>query len=263
MKLTINWIICKWRDFIVGDFWEFLVTSGIATLVIGGVSGWIGGILKERSLENKLQKNREDLEKIKQENKVELEKLKQKFMSEIEESNNHFQIELSKVDKRNETAVYISKSQYDREINVFREIWVYINKCNKYIEKVIDKDIWFLEDENKKHEKHSNGLVLTDFKKNINHIDKIILEDSPFYKKEFYDKFIEVTDLIREINNSFEKEITNYRKDRDNVMWSEALFKMECDKLKEEAIANSNKIKDLQIEIREEIREYLLRLQII
>ena len=234
------------------NFWSYastvLISSGIGATVMFGLSKWLGGIWSNRILENERQKNRKAIEKNKQE-----------FQKEIECIKEEFQKEFSKIDKLNEKAIYISKTQYDKEFEIYQDIWSKLYQCTKstlglcaIIEDVPTsenaKDMYYID-------KYNN------FSKKINEFEDAINKFLPFYKEDFGVKFNKLKGYCDQVGVIYKiykidvKHNESFRACRD--------FIMPEDRVKEFYEILPKKISEIQKEIANDIREYLYSLQII
>lgn len=234
------------------NFWNYLsvslISGGTGATVIFGLSKWLGGVWSNRILENERQKNREAIEKNKQE-----------FQKEIEGVKEEFQKEFSKIDKLNEKAIYISKTQYDKEFEIYQDIWSKLYQCTKGTLAlcVMIEDVPTDEDAKDRYyiDKYNN------FSKKINEFEDAINKFLPFYKEDFGVKFNKLKEycgqvgIIFKIYNIDVKHNESFKACRD--------FTMPEDQTKEFYEILPKKISEIQKEIANDIREYLYSLQII
>ena len=215
-----------------------IITSvGGTGAIVLGLSKWFGGVLANKLLESEKAEHSQELEKYKNE------------LSE----------QLNKVKAVSDKELYITKVQYDNEYKIYMEIWEKLHKCIVYtlqlypqgIENVpVDKKE-MLEYQLKKYKKYAecyNDFSLT--------VDKY----APFYKKEFYEKFVELRKLCGQQGAYFDhfeiqrKTNLSFVSNRDAPM---------PEKVDEAVWIDIPKgIEKLKGELTEEIRDYLLNLRL-
>lgn len=223
------------------DVLTTLLGSGIGTAIVVGLSKWLGEIWSNRILENEKQENRKEIEKIKQD-----------FQNQIECIKQDFQKEFSKMDKLNEKAIYISKTQYDKEFEIYQEIWSKLQACIKSMGNLYGGLGSDLSHASKRKEV---------FDKAFNEYSDALDKFSPFYKKEIGEKFEEIRKKCRRRGHLYQiyaidvKENETFKSDRN--------LKMTKDEMDEFYKTIPNNIAALKKEISADIREYLFTLQII
>lgn len=213
-----------------------LVSLGGGSAIVFGLSNWLGKVWANRILENEKDQHNRELEKYKRELSEELERVK----------------------AFNDKALYVSKAQYDNEYRIYTEIWAKLHECVIYtlmlypqgIENVpVDKD------ELKKYQikKYENYV------KRYNDFSMTIDKYAPFYKKDFYDSFLDLRSLCSQQGVTFSHwEIE--RKHNISFM-ANSDMPMPSDIFKEVWSENPKKIDKTEAELAEKIREYLLNMQ--
>lgn len=157
-----------------------IVSVGGSGVIILGISNWIGKIWA-----NKLS-----------------EKYKSKYEKEIEKYKSEINAKLSKLDKIEEKALYISKVNYDGEYKIYMEIWPSLINCinatnwlfPRGIENVpVDKDELEKYKENKYNEFREKYIIFND----------CIEKYAPFYQEDFYKDFCEMKEICFFIGDQF------------------------------------------------------------
>ncbi|MGU8548609.1 hypothetical protein ACV3QO_04835 [Clostridium perfringens] len=233
-------------------FWDYLsvslISSGIGATVILGLSRWLGGVWSNRILEDEKQKNRKELEEIKKD-----------FLKEIEGLKCEFQKEINKLSSINETATYISKTQYDKEFLIYQEIWGKLHECIIYSTKLYPTFENAPTDE-EELEKYNNKKY-SDFVERFNDYSMTIDKFAPFYKEDFYNEFINIRNDCLRIGTIFRtytfdvKYSDTFAMCRDSVITSE--------ERKEVYLIIPDRLHENKKKLQKEIREYLLQLKVI
>ena len=191
-------------------------------------------------------------------NKI-LEKEKAEYAKDIEYYKSELNKEVQRINAIQDKALYISKAQYDNEYHIYQEIWEKMNECilitkmlyPTFENRPVDKD------ECEKYQEEKLKRYRMVFKDYLLIIDRF----APFYKKEFYDYFISVRDKCNEIGNIFNtyefevKYSLTYAMARDS--------RMTVEEYKKVYTTLPSEIDDIKNKLQEEIREYLLSLQLV
>lgn len=214
-----------------------IASVGGCGIIILGLSKWFGGVLANKLLENE----------------------KLKYNKELEEYKSKLNEQLNKVKSISEKELYVSKAQYDNEYKIYMEIWEKLHNCTAYTLQLYPQgpvnvpadENAMLDYQKKKYKKYYEHFI--DFTLTI---DKY----APFYQQEFYEKFKEIKwwcsrqgeyfdhyEIQRKINISYaanrDAPIPNIV---DEDMWLKIPYK----------------IRELENELSEQMREYLLTLSL-
>ncbi len=138
---------------------DLLLQWGGTTVLIVGLSTWLGKIWANRILSNE----------------------KNEFQKELEFYKTALQVEIVKVNHRNEKAMFVSKLQYEKEYNIYLEISEKLFDC---VLKSLSLFQMFGSDDIKEHQKK-----VDEFAKSINSYTIVINRYAPFYQKRFDDMF--------------------------------------------------------------------------
>lgn len=232
---------------IIDKFGAFIVGFSGGGAIVFGLSSWLGKVWANRILENE----------------------KALHSKEIESYKKQLETELAKLKAYQEKALYVSKTQYDKEYSIYFEIWEAMHECilftfdlflivedipideKEFAEFRLKRDIKKIaEEKSKKYSVCVNAW--NDFSKKI---DKY----APFYREDFYNNFVEIRSMCKEILGLFytyEIQCKNYDSDlfaKDNVMDREC--RQNIGKIEKQIENKENHLK-------KEIREYLLSLQL-
>lgn len=129
---------------------------------------------------------------------IALESEKAKYSRELEELKAKLNKEINELNKSCEKALYISKVQYDNEYKIYQEIWTKLNDAsisalNLYSAGIEDVPVDKEQEQKYKEDKYFN------FAKLYNEYINIIEKYAPFYRKDFYDKFILLRDKFSRV----------------------------------------------------------------
>lgn len=213
-----------------------IASVGGAGVIIIGLSSWFGKVWANRILENQ----------------------KKEYQREIESYKCQLQENINKVNAINEKALHVSKTHYDTEFGIYKEIWTKLLECINSLNKLypVFADVPSDPKERKKMDESNYKKFVISYNDFSNTINKY----APFYKKSFYDDFITIRDLCNEkakIFHYYEFDVP-YSESCKHVRDS----KITSDERKEVYIEIPRKLKEQQDKLQEEIREYLVSLEI-
>ena len=215
-----------------------LASLGGSSAIIFGLSSWLGKVWANRILEKeKLEHNRE-LEKYR------------KDLSE----------ELERVRSINDKALYVSKVHYNNEYRIYEDIWAKLHECVVYTLMLYPEGVENTPDDKEELERYQTQKY-ENYVMRYNDFSMTIDKYAPFYKKEFYDLFVELRILCSSQGNFFR----HWEIDRkyNHLLIGHRDIEMP-DKIFDEVwTKNPDKIKNAKAELSEKIREYLLSLQLI
>ncbi len=215
-----------------------LASLGGGTAILFGLSSWLGKVWANRILEKE---------------KVEHNK-------EIEHYKSELSRELTRIGKIQDKELYISKAQYDNEYKIYQEIWGKMHECIKltkflYAYRKNDMLDYVNEEEKIIREKNDN------FQNAFNEYLTVIEKYAPFYKYEFYEKFIDVRKKCSYLGNIFNRHEWKLVISEKSVIITD-----KHGTLSEEERAQCkiipNELDKISNELQMEIREYLLGLQL-
>lgn len=188
-----------------------------------------------------------------------LESEKAKYNKELEELKSNLKKEIDTLNKINEKALYISKVQYDNEYKIYQEIWKALNECTIATLQLYPRGIENVPCDEEKKEKYKEEKYIR-FSKTYTEYYDTIEKYAPFYKKEFYEKFIELRTKcfkIGDVYKMFEFDVKyneSFKAVRDMTM------PMETEE--EVYIKLPKEIMKIKEDLLKEIREYLFNLQL-
>ena len=144
-----------------------IVSIGGTGAIILGISNWIGKIW---------------LNKFAEKHRV-------KYEKELEVYRTELNARLTKLDKIEEKALYISKVNYDNEYKIYMEIWPKLIKCISDTNALYPRGLVNVPIDKDEFQKYQEDLYKT-FMESYNDYSTCIEKYAPFYKKKFYDKFV-------------------------------------------------------------------------
>lgn len=213
-----------------------IASVGGSSVIILGLSSWLGKVWANRILENEKAAHDKEL---------------QGYRSKLEQ-------ELSKMEVFQEKALYISKAQYDNEYSIYREIWETMRECIVKTSMLYPKVGNLPSDEKEKEEYQKKKY--DEYIDAFNQFSKTIDKAAPFYKEDFYNSFVTIRKMCSEVGNIFSmyefkvKYSASFALARD--------LKMDAEEKKIVYIDFPKKIKEIEESLRKDIREYLLGLQL-
>jgi hypothetical protein len=157
-----------------------LISIGGGGAIVFALSSWLGKVWANRILE----------------------KEKKEHQLEIENYKSQLSISLNKINSINERTLHISKVQYDKEFDIYQDIWEKLHDCivdtlNLYpiFENVPTNDG---EKEQWAKKKYDN------FIKKYNLYSRTIDKYAPFYRYDFYENFISIRNNCLRMGNIFQ-----------------------------------------------------------
>jgi cell division protein FtsB len=213
-----------------------LTSIGGASVIILGLSSWFGKVWA---------------------NKI-LEKEKAAYSKEIEHYKSELNRELGRIGAIQDKALYISKAQYDNEYKIYQEIWEKMHECVA-LTKALYPISENVPSEEEKYNEYQVGKY-EKFSRAYNEYLKTIEKHAPFYKKEFYDKFMEIREKCISIGIQFKMyEIDVKYSVTFAMVRDKAIPFAERNKCSSTIPKEIDKISD---KLKTEIREYLLSLRL-
>ncbi len=213
-----------------------ILSVGGAGVIILGLSSWLGKVWANRILESE-----------KKQHQIEIEEYKSELTKSINELN-----------ARNDKALYISKVQYDTEFNIYKEIWEKLFNCITYTNNLYPVFENVPTDKEKLDE--YNDKKYEDYRDAYRNFAITIDKYAPFYKEEFYDRFIEIKNLCLRKGNIFYRYVYDVPYNQTFALVRDAKITVEESTLVYTEIPK--KLGELQESLRKDIREYLLSLEI-
>lgn len=214
-----------------------IASIGGAGAIIIGLSSWLGKVWANRILENQ-----------KKEHQMEIES----FKSQLQEN-------INKVNAVNEKALHISKTHYDTEFGIYKEIWVKLLECIKSVNKLYPPGFSYMPsdpDEIKRMDEKNYKKFAAAY----NDFSNTITKYAPFYKKDFYDNFIIIRNLCDEKSRIFEN--YNFDDSYNESCTGVRDSKLSIDDKNKAYIEIPEKLKGQQDKLQEDIRDYLASLEI-
>lgn len=214
-----------------------VASVGGCGVIVLALSKWFGGVLANKLLENeRLEHNKE-----------------------LEEFKNKLNEQLNKAKSVNEKELYVSKAQYDNEYKIYMEIWEKLHKCIVYTLQLYPQGIVNMPIDEKgmlEYQKQKYEL----YAENYNDFSLTIDKYAPFYKKQFYEKFIEIRKLCCKQGTYFDHYEIQRKTNLSYIGNREAPIPNKVD----EDIWGKipNEINILENELAEQMREYLLNLRL-
>ena len=211
--------------------------GGGAALILG-LSSWLGKVWAGRILENEKAEHSQELERYKRELSEELEYVK----------------------SYNEKALYVSKAQYDNEYSIYMEIWGKLHECVIFTLRLYPSGIENVPVDKKEYEDYKIKKY-EEYAERYNAFSMTIDQYAPFYKKDFYDAFVQLRRLCSKQGSTYQyweidrKYNLSYVSNRDKAMPNETYNEVWSE--------NPAKINELEEKLMGDIREYLLSLQLV
>lgn len=214
-----------------------IASIGGSSVIILGLSGWLGKVWASRILES--EKKRHNLE---------IEEFKGRLSKEINVVN-------SMIDK----SVYVTKLQYDKEFSIYLEIWEKLADCVLYTKNLypIYDQVPISEDDLEKH----NIRKWEQYVSAYNDYSNVIIKYAPFYEESLYERFLELRKLCSSQGNLF-KEYTFDIKYNQTYMFVRDR-KMDKEDYNEIYRIFPKRVEELQNSLRKEIQNHLKSLQTI
>lgn len=213
-----------------------IASIGGAGAIIIAVSSWLGKVWANRILENQKKEHQREIES---------------FKSQLQEN-------INKVNAINEKALYISKTHYDTEFGIYKEIWVKLLECINSVNRLhqIVGNVPLDAEEKKARD----TIMYEEFARAYNDFSNTINKYAPFYKKSFYDDFIIIRNLCNEKASIFH--LYAFDVPYNESFKSERDLKITADERKKVYIEIPEKLKEQQDKLQEDIRDYLVSLEI-
>lgn len=216
-----------------------LLSIGGGGAIVFGLSSFLAKVWANRILEAEKAAHAEEIQKFKQK----------------------LDVELAAIKASNDKAVYITKSQYDKEFEIYMNIWECFIELRFATERLYPEGV-----ENSPTDddalKKFNDKKMDDFSKAYDKFIVLIRKFGPFYKKEFYDEFEEIREICYKVFRIFKR----YNFDKYNnttytlVKDTMNITPKESDYVYDESHKLIKENHDYMLEV---IREYLLNLQVI
>ncbi len=215
-----------------------LMSFGGAGVILFALSSWLGKVWASRILANE----------------------KQEHTKEIESYKHKLKVEISELQMMNDKSVYVSKTQYDKEFEIYLSIWESFVELrfatgSLYPQGLVhvpndpDEKQEYLDDKYKKFSDAYDSF--------INQIYKF----APFYKEEFYDEFEEFRQICYRVFLLYKK----YNYDKYNSLTYAAVKDTMNLTIKESNFVydeSHNLMKEKYEKLRINIHDYLISLQI-
>lgn len=210
---------------------------GGSGVIIIGLSKWFGGVLANKLLENE----------------------KAEHSKELESYKNKLNEQLNRIKAISDKELHITKAQYDNEYKIYMEIWAKLHNCVIFtlqlypqglVNVPIDETAFF------EYQKEKYKI----FVENYNDFSLAIDKYAPFYKKEFYEKFIELRNLCSRQGSHFNHYEIQRKVNLSYTANRDVHIPIEVEKDIWTNIPNA--INKLEENLIEEIREYLLNLRL-
>lgn len=186
-----------------------------------------------------------------------LEAEKAAHQKEIESYKSELQKELEQLGALQDKALYISKSQYDNEFRIYREIWQKLHRCASASVRLYPgyEDLPTDEGEREKHQEekyHHYAESYDDF-------SAAIEENAPFYRDNFYGLFIELRAACSEMGDIFKQEVFDKKYNLSfALVRDEPMSKEDRQRVRE----LRREISEKKEQLAKEIREYLHSLRL-
>lgn len=214
-----------------------LFSLGGGGAIVFALSSWLGKVWASRILENE-----------KKGHQLEIEKYKSELV-----------LELNKINSLNEKAVHITKIQYDKEFEIYQDIWEKLFDCIVATLNLYPpfEDVPTDEGEKQKwlDKKHNN------YCEKYNLYSRTIDRYAPFYEANFYNSFIEVRNSCSKMGRIFKRYTYDVKYNMTYFMVRDAVMTPEeC----EDIYTNIPKdLEEKRNELQSIIHEYLKKLQVL
>jgi len=233
-----------------------LTSIGGGTVILFGLSNWLGKVWANRILE----------------------KEKSELAKEFEDYKTKMDVEVDRISKIRDKELYISKVQYDYEYKVYQEIWASMNdlvnnvvslyplnanqeKLKECIESAENSSKWDIAKDLREDYKRVAEEIYNKFSVAYQVFDNKIENNSPFYNNCFYVDFCEIRNLCNEVGSYYKFiELVAYNDSQiQHEYENEGKMTLEINKKIGDTI---NKINEKVQKTMHKIRKYLLELQI-
>ena len=189
---------------------------------------------------------------------IKTEEVKIQFQKELEDYKYHLETAVNKLNTANERALHISKTQYDKEFEIYLEIWQSLYDFIVRTLKLYPNNDQIPTDKNKKDKLMSERY--DNYCDSYNRYSNIINRYAPFYNKEFNEKFNEIRKLCDEIGEIFN--YYNYVIKYNAAYIGDRNLDLTPEEKKKVYIILPKEIEKLSVEIQENIRDYLYNLRV-
>ncbi len=209
---------------------------GGSSVIILGLSGWLGRLWANRIFEKEKIKYEKDLEDYKKEINIEMQKLK----------------------TLDEKALYITKIQYEKEFEIYQNIWKSLVECIR-----ASKNLYPIF-----QEVPSDEAELEEFNKNkyttyvsaYNSFLEITTSYAPFYQEEFYNDLLELRKRCNEIGIIFKEYTFDVKYSLTYAMARDT--KLDKEDRKKVYQTLPSEIDEYQNKLQKGIRDYLKKLRV-
>lgn len=213
-----------------------LISLGGGGTIIFALSSWLGKVWANKILENE----------------------KKEHQLEIENYKSQLSISLSKINSINERTLHIFKVQYDKEFDIYQDIWEKMYDCivgtlNLY---PVFEDVPV---DNSEKEKWTKSKY-HNFVNKYNLYSRTIDRYAPFYRDDFYQSFIAVRNGCSKIGNIFKHYNFDIKYNNTYAMVRNAQLTNE--ESKEVYISIPEELEEKRRELQTKIHEYLKNLQV-
>jgi hypothetical protein len=193
---------------------------GGSSVIIIGLSSWLGKIWANRIFEKERSKYEIDLEDYKKEINKEMQKLR----------------------TYDEKALHMSKIQYDKEFEIYQDIW------KAQIDCFIASNFLFPKEENIEYTPNQRSTKLSEYIDTLNKYLRVIQYSAPFYKEDFFGDFQDIFKICSTIADRYR--LVYYANPKQTIAKKD--YQEEFDKIKviqeRLRIGIQNYLKNLRIE---------------
>jgi hypothetical protein len=208
-----------------------IISFGGSSVILLGLSNWLGKLWTKRIFE----------------------KEKQKFAIEIEGYKAKLNKEINMLNSMIEKASYVTKLQYEKEFSIYQDIWEKLSLCVNSTRNLYPAFEYKPVEEPKLKKFIEEKLKI--FVDHYNNYSNAITKYSPFYEDKLYSGFVELRNLCNKQGNFFRmyeydvKYSLSFATSRDTTMPKESH--------QEVYIEFPKKIDELQNSLKTGIRNYL------
>lgn len=209
---------------------------GGSSLIILGLSNWLGKVWANRIFEKEKIKYEKDLEDYKKEINVEMQKLK----------------------TLDEKALYITKIQYEKEFEIYLNIWKALVECVRATKNLypIYEEAPTKEDELEEFNKNKYSI----YAKAYNSFLEITTSFAPFYQEDFYTDLYELRLRCNQLGMVFKEYKWDVKYSGSFAMARDT--RMEKEEKTEVYKTLPKEIDEYQNKLQNDIRKYLRKLRV-
>jgi hypothetical protein len=213
-----------------------LVGLGGSSVIILGLSSWLGKIWAERIFQK--EKHKYDIEF-------------QNYMYNIDK-------EMQRLKTIDEKALYITKIQYEKEFEIYQNIWKALNECVRVTKNLYPK----YEDSptNEAELEEYNNKKYKAYVEKFNNFSNIISSNAPFYQESFYNNLISLRIKCNQFGDIFKTYVFDVKYSETFRMCRD--LKISKEEWNEVYVTLPEEIDEMEYKLQNDIRQYLHKLRV-